>query len=196
MSTSLRNTSARRIARLAASGQQIFHIHDLAQLLQIPNENSLRVTLHRLMQAGILYHIQRGLYSLVPIENLDPLSLGIACLHRFAYLTTESVLRDEGYILQSTEAFTFVSSVSRTFVAGRHRYISRRLHPRFLHNQAGMQQNRGIRRATADRAIADMLYFDPWYHFDRPVRWKRIATLQNDIGYPPTPHRYADPTRS
>lgn len=183
------------MANLAATEQPLFHATDLAVLLNIRNPNTLRVTLHRFAHAGVLHRIQRGLYSLIPPENIDPLLLASTCLHRYAYLTTESVLRDEGYILQSMDAITFASSVSRRFEILGHLVVSRRLHARFLHNQEGMLQAAGVLRATPERAIADMLYFDPWYHFDRPVDWTRIRALQKNIGYPLTPHRYADSAR-
>ena len=177
---------------LASAGQPLFHANDLAELLRIPNANTLRVTLHRLVRAKVLRRVWRGLYGILPAEVIDPAMLGSACLHRFCYLTTESVLRDEGYILQSMDAVTFASGVSRKFTAGGRRFVSRRLHPRFLHNQQGIITAGGVFRATVERAIADMLYFDPWYHFDRPVNWKRVRSMQNIIGYPLTPHRYAD----
>ena len=163
-------------------------------LLRIPNANTLRVTLYRLVQAGILHRIHRGLYSLLPPVMIDPALLCSASLHRFSYLTTESVLRAEGYILQSTDAFTFVSGVSRRYEVCGHRVISRRLHPRFLHTMQGIVRKNDVLQATAERAIADMLYFDPWYHFDRPVDWEHVAALQKKIGYPLTPKRYADST--
>ena len=193
MSTLSKNISGQRIALLARTGQSFFHTDDLAVLLKIRNANTLRVLLHRLTAAGILYRVQRGLYSILPPEKMDPTLLGSACLHRFAYLTTESVLRDEGYILQSGDAVTFVSDVSRRFDILGQRIISRRVHSRFLHNQEGVQWNGEIFRALPERAIADMLYFDPWYHFDRPVAWKKIRALQEHVGYPLTPQRYADP---
>lgn len=196
MSTSYNNISGSRIATLAASHSPFFHTNDLAALLDIPNANTLRVTLYRLVKAGILHRIHRGLFSLMSVDKIDPVLLGSACLHRFNYLTTESVLREEGYILQSIDALTFVSDVSRTWTVQGHRFVSRRLHPRFLHNAEGIQHVRGMMKASPERAIADMLYFDPWYHFDKPVYWKRISALQKIIGYPLTPHRYADSPRS
>jgi hypothetical protein len=143
------------------------------------------------VRAGILHRIQRGLYSILTPEQIDLVTLGSACLHRFCVLTTESVLRDEGYILQSIDAVTFVSGVSRRFVVAGHRIVSRRLHPRFLHNLAGLEWGSGVLRAMPERAVADMLYFDPWYHLDRPVDWPAVRALQQEIGYPLTPHRYA-----
>lgn len=196
MSTFSHNISAKRMAVLAATLQSLFHVTDLAILLDIQNANTLRVTLHRLTHAGVLHRIQRGLYSLIPPENIDPVLLGSACLHRFAYLTTEFVLRDEGYILQSVNTITFASGVSRRFEVLGHHVVSRRLHAQFLHNQEGIQRSGGVFRATLERAIADMLYFDPWYHFDHTIDWKSIRALQKEIGYPLTPHHYADSARA
>jgi hypothetical protein len=181
------------MALLAETEQTVFHIGDLATILGIQNENTLRVTLHRLVRDGILHRIRRGLFSTIPAGKIDPAILGNACLHRYAYLSTESVLRDEGYILQSVDAITFISGVSRRFEVCGHRVVSRRLHARFLHNQLGVVASGGMFRARPERAIADMLYFDPWYHFDRPVDWDAVHSLQQEIGYPLTPHRYVDP---
>ena len=192
MSTLYKNIAAQRIAQLAVTQQPLFHADDLATLLGIQNDNTLRVTLHRLVRAGILHRVWRGLYSILPIETIDPIQLGSACLHQFCYLTTESVLRDSGYILQSVDAVTFASGVSRKFAVRDHRFVSRRLHPRFLHNAAGIRKIDGVFRATPERAIADMLYFHPQYHFDHSVDWKRVRSLQQTIGYPLTPRRYAD----
>ncbi len=192
MSTFSKNISAKRIALLARSRQSLFHIDDLAILLGIRNVNTLRVTVHRLVREGILHRIQRGLLSILPPEQIDPVMLGSACLHRFSYLTTESVLRDEGFILQSIHVVTFASGVSRRFDSVGHHFVSRRLHPRFLHNQQGIISIGSVFRATPERAVADMLYFDPVYHFDRPVDWKKVRVLQEQIGYPLTPRRYVD----
>lgn len=192
MSTLSKNISAQRIAQLIATGRTLFHEGDLAALFGVTNANTVRVTLHRLARAGVLHRVQRGLYSIVPPENIDPITLGIALLHRFCYLTTESVLMREGYILQAIDAVTFVSSASLRRQIFGHRIISRRLQPRFLHNHCGLELCGGVLQATPERAIADMLHFDPWYHFDRSVNWARVASLQRAVGYPLTPHRYAD----
>jgi hypothetical protein len=181
---------------LVATGETIFHMNDLATVLGIDNKNTLRITLHRLVRDGILHRIRRGLYSLIPMKRIDPLTLGRACLHRYCYLSTESVLRHQGFILQSTDVVTLVSDVSRRFTIGGQRFVSRRIAARFLQNQSGIFSGGGSFTAVPERAIADMLYFDPWYHFDRPVDWTAVRALQKEIGYPLTPHRYADSPRA
>lgn len=181
--------------QLAETGQPLFHLQDLATLFGMKNENTLRVMLHRWVRAGMLHRIQRGLYSIIPPEKIDPVLLGGACLHRYCYLSTESILHDEGLILQSMDVHTFVSGVSRRFAREGHHFVSRRLHARFLHNQRGIRMEGGILRASLERAIADLLYFNPWYHFDCPVDWEKVRAIQQAIGYPLTPHRYAHSER-
>lgn len=193
MSTLKNNITAKRIAFLASRGEQLFHIRDLANLWNISNANTLRVTLKRYTQDGILFRIYRGFYSLAPLDKLDPIIIGAKALHTFCYLSTESVLYREAYISQHIHQHTFVSSTSSRFTIGDHHFRSRQLSDRFLYNPAGVTVVAGYKIASPVRAICDMLYFDSHYHFDRPVDWQAIQHMQELIGYPITPHRYDPP---
>jgi hypothetical protein len=108
-------------------------------------------------------------------------------LHQYCYLSTETVLWESGIILQTPQTFTFVSADARRFSIHGHRIVSRQLHDRFLHHPAGIVTEGGVRRATVERAVCDLLYFQPTYHFDHPIDWTAIRSLQQDIGYPLTP---------
>lgn len=196
MSTLSKNITAKRIAALAATKSVFFHTADLALLFGIRNPNTLRVTISRYLRSGLLYLVHRGLYSFLPPQELDPILLGSACLHRFSYISTETVLMREGYILQDIGTYTFVSSVSRRFSVLGRRYVSRRLQEKYLHHPAGISWQNGVLTASPLRALADLLFFDPWYHVDRPVPWGELRTLQQTIGYPLTPHRYVDSSRA
>lgn len=190
MSTVKKNLTAARIALLAAKNEQIFHTDDLGNLWLIKNKNSLYTLLKRYAQSGILHRIYRGLYSLVPNYQLDPLLLGTKALHSFCYLTTESVLFRAGCISQLPQAHTFVSEKSLTFEIGEHHYKSRQLDSKFLYKPDGIIQKGAIKIATPERAVADILYFNPYYHFDKRIDWRAVKKLQQKIGYPLTPHRY------
>lgn len=190
MSTLKSNITARRIALLAEKGEKIFHTDDLANLWNIQNKNTLRVTLKRYVEDGLIRRIYRGFYSLSPIGEIDPVLLGAKAIHQFCYLSTETVLRQDGYILQSVDCYTFVSSKSLRFVVGGHELKSRQLDEKYLYNPEGVLLKDGMKIATAERAICDMLYFNPNYHFDRPIDWRKIRSMQKKIGYPLTPHRY------
>lgn len=190
MSTLKSNITANRIALLAKTGERIFHTEDLANLWNIQNKNTLRVTLKRYIDNGLIYRIYRGFYSLIPIGEIDPVLIGTRALHRFCYLSTETVLRREGYILQSVDCFTFVSSKSLRLIIGGYVFKSRQLNEQYLYNPEGVLLSDGVKIATLERAICDMLYFNPNYHFDRPIDWRKIYSMQKNIGYPITPDRY------
>jgi predicted transcriptional regulator of viral defense system len=192
VSTVLKNTSGKRMARLVATGEKLFHLSDLALLFGIENPNTLRVTLNRYTREGLLYRIRRGLYGLVPPERIDPVRLAAALLHQYCYLSTETILWESGIILQTPQAITFVSADARRFSIHGHRIVSRQLQDRFLHHPAGIFTRDGVRRATVERAVCDLLYFQPAYHFDHPIDWTTIRSLQQEIGYSLTPSRYAD----
>lgn len=190
MSTLKNNISAQRIALLAKKREVIFHINDLANLWGITDRNTLRVTLKRYADAELLHRIYRGFYALQPLAELDPVALGAKALHQFCYLSTETILWQEGFISQAPSMYTFMSGISKEFCIGPHRFKSRKLHDRYLFQPAGLIMQDGIKQATPERAIADMLYFNPLFHFDRPVQWKKIKKTQKETGYPLTPHRY------
>lgn len=185
-----RISGAQRIALLSVTGEQIFHGRDLANLWNITNENSLYTLLKRYTHAGLLHRIYKGFYSTLPLEKLNPLLVGAKALHQFCYLSTETVLFREGFISQKVNSFTFVSCRSLKFNIGDYQFVSRQLVDRFLYQTEGILSTGSVKIATSERAIADMLYFNSSFHFDRPVNWKLIKILQQKIGYPLTPHRY------
>lgn len=193
MSTLRSNITAQRIAVLARSGETLFHIKDLMNLWEIRDFNTLRISLKRYVDQGLLCRIYRGFYSLVPAEQLSPEFLGAKSLHGFCILSTETVLYESGYHSQPPKEITFVSEISKHWEIGLYRFRSRQLAPQYLYNPVGIRLEKGIQKASPERAITDMLYFNPWVVFDREVDWQAIKTLQKQIGYPLTPHRYDPP---
>lgn len=182
---------AQRIAILAKKSEKIFHSKDLANLWGISEPKTLHITLKRYTDADLLYRIYRGFYSTVPLEDLSPEEVGAKALHSYCYLSTETVLFKTGYISQKPQAMTFVSSKHKTFTIGGRSYLSRQLKKPFLYNSEGISEQDGIKVASPERAIADLLYFNPLASFDKKVNWKAIRALQKKIGYPLTPARYA-----
>ncbi|MDD5721025.1 MAG: hypothetical protein PHT16_01085 [Candidatus Pacebacteria bacterium] len=181
-----------RFAQLAGLGMVIFHAGDLANLWQIKNKNTLHTTLKRYTRAGLLTRVYRGLYSLKPVEKLEPALLGAKALHRYAYMSAETVLAQEGIIQQKINRITLVSSVSKKFSINGQNFHSRKLADRFLYNPAGIIEKDGVKRAMAERAVADMLYFNPKTHFDAEglINWRKVKEIQETIGYSPTFKHY------
>jgi hypothetical protein len=175
-----------RLNELIKSDRNIYHSNDLAILWDISNKNTLYTTIKRYVQKGVLIPIYKGLYSTVPISELDPLELGRAVIHRYTYLTTESVLAQAGIISQATYAYTFVSSLSKKATVGSMSFLFRKLKDDYLYNPTGIVNQDGNFVATTERAVADMLYFNPRYHFDfaESIDFEKVRHIQKEIGYP------------
>jgi len=175
-----------RINELIKSDRDIYHTNDLAILWNISKKNTLYTTIKRYVQKGILIPIYKGLYSTVPVSELDPQELGRAIIHRYTYLTTESVLAQGGIISQATYAYTFVSSISKKVTVGDTSFRFRKLKDEYLYNPTGIVKKDGNLIATTERAVADMLYYNPKYHFDfsESIDFERVKQIQKEIGYP------------
>lgn len=174
-----------RIDKLLKLDQKIFHTADLAILWEITNKNTLYTTIRRLVKKGVLISLQKGLYSTVAPEQLDPIQVGFAFLHRFAYLSTETVLAKAGIISQIIYPITFISDVSRRFNVGRREYLVRRMQVKFLYHPAGIEESSGIFVASIERAVADLLYFNRHYHFDQKekIDWPKVRAIQKEVCY-------------
>lgn len=174
-----------RISELIKLDRKLYHSNDLAILWGISNKNTLYTAIKRYVQRGILIPIYKGLYSTVPISQLSPLELGVAVVHKYAYLSTESVLAQTGIIYQATYEHTFVSSVSKKLTVGKMSFLYRKLKDECLNNPSGLTNQNGIFVASVERAVADMLYFNPNYHFDMSdnIDWEKVRLIQKEVGY-------------
>lgn len=181
---------SRRFQQLAAMGEVVFHSSDLATLWKIMNKNTLYTTLKRYAQQGLLYRIWHGMYAIKPVNKVDPLLLGIKALHAYAYVSCETILFRAGIVNQRPAAITLISSISRRFVLAEKEYSCRKLADMHLYQSEGINENNGVREATPERAVADLLYYNARVHFDAPVNWEEVRRIQKTVGYPLTPERY------
>jgi hypothetical protein len=174
-----------RISELIRLDKKIYHTNDLATLWGISNRHTLYQTITRYIDNGVLFPIYKGLYSTVPIEMLNPLELGKAIIHRYTYLTTESVLEQAGVITQSVYDYTFAADRSKRVRVAGWSFRFRKLKDIYLHNPAGIEEQDGNFVATSERAVADMLYYNPHYHFDvrEAIDFEKLRVLQEEIGY-------------
>lgn len=165
--------------------QNLFHSQDLALLWDIKNRNTLYTTVKRYIKKGVLVRIQKGFYSKIPLEQLNPLKLGLGFLHSFAYLSTESIISQSGIISQSIPYTTFVSNQSKRFKIKDNLYLSRQMKDEFLFNKTGIVEKDGVKQAITERAVADLIYYSPNYHFDAPslIDWRKVKDIQKLIGF-------------
>ncbi len=175
-----------RLSELIKIDRKIYHSNDLALLWDITNKNTLYTTIKRYVQKGVLIPIYKGLYSTVPLNQLNPLELGKAIIHRYTYLSTESVLAQAGVISQATYLVTFVSNLPKKVTVGSMTFLFRKLKEEYLNNPCGVTYQNGIFVANTERAVADMLYFNPKYHFDVSgnIDFEKVKSIQKEVGYP------------
>ena len=174
-----------KINMLLKQDQKIFHTNDLAILWGITNKNTLYTTIKRYLAKRILIPVQKGLYSVVPIAQIDPVRLAVGILHRFAYVSCETVLSLSGVIFQKGEALTLVSDISRKFTVGDKSFLVRKLKDKQLFNGTGIERKEDLYFASLERAVADMLYLSPHFYFDNKgaIDWKKVTTIQKEVGY-------------
>jgi len=187
ISTNIKSTHLSRFSDIAKLGEILFHADDLANLWGIVNKNTLHVTLKRYVDQGLFFRVYKGFYSLKPLSQIDPLLLGQKALHGYAYVSTETILAEKGIIQQSLNYVTLVSSHTKRFSIGNHQYSSRTLADKFLYQTSGIiSKENGLRTASVERAVADLLYFNPRVHLDGAslVDWKTVQHLQEELGYP------------
>ena len=179
-----------RFAQIAKLGETVFHTKDLANLWQIRNSNTLYTTINRYVQKGLLFRIYKGFYSIKPIIQLDPIMLGIKSMHKFTYLSAETVLSKAGIIQQDIGFISLMSNQSKKFSFSEipDHYYSRKLKDKYLYNQIGIIEKNNIKIASVERAVADLLYFNPKTYFDadKLIDWKKVKKIQQKIGYPLT----------
>ncbi|HBC44958.1 MAG: hypothetical protein UX08_C0013G0010 [Candidatus Collierbacteria bacterium GW2011_GWB1_45_35] len=151
---------------LLKSGESLFHTQDLALLWGIVNRNTLYTTIKRYIAQGVLIQVVKGLYSTVPIDEIDKFKLGTALIHKFCYVSCETVLSQAGVINQTVYPITFVSSISRKIEFRGTQYIYKQLKPEILFDPDGVESKDGYFIATKERAVSDILYFNPKYYLD------------------------------
>ena len=127
----------------------------------------MRILLSRYVKRDILFRVTRGRYSIVDPKEIDPLFLGIKLLHRYAYVSCETVLFEAGLINQRPTEITLVSNISKRFSLLGHRYRSRRMQDGKLYDATGIIERGGVKMATPNRAKRDMTYFNPKKYYDR-----------------------------
>ncbi|OGV96360.1 hypothetical protein A2W24_04475 [Microgenomates group bacterium RBG_16_45_19] len=155
--------------KLLEQDKRLFRTADLAVLWQITNKNTLLTTIKRYRQNRILYRVAQGVYSTIPLTRLNPFELGCAVAGPLAYISLESVLSQEGIINQQPNKITLIGKKNQEFEAGGHTFLCRYVNPTYLVNRDGIEDNGRQAVATTKRAVRDMLYLKPQYHFDRPI---------------------------
>lgn len=176
----LSNIKQNRFLSIAKLGIPVFHIDDLARIWGVNNRNTLSTSLKRYVESGLIYRLYRGLYSIKPVSELDPLLLGSQAINSYCYLSGETILVKHGIIFQKVDSFMFMGKKTKRFRIGGYKYYCRQLKDEFLYNDTGLDKTGKFNLATVERAVADILYFNPKYHFDNSgaINWAEVKRIQ------------------
>jgi len=174
-----------RIDILLKQKRQLFHTADLALLWKISNKNTLYTTIKRYVKQGILISIHKGFYSTVPISQIDSYRIIQGALHKYCYISCETVLFNHGAIFQKGGYITVISDVHKKITIKDRSYLVRKLKDVYLYHDRGIDNIDGIAVASLERAVVDMLYFNQKYFLDnrKIINWKKVKEIQTDIGY-------------
>lgn len=177
------NTEKQKI--LLQSGQRIFTTSDLALLWNILDRNTLLTTIKRYTQKGVLNRIYKGLYSTIPINQLNSYEVGCAIGGPFSYISGETVLAKEGIIFQNIKKITLFGRRSKEITIEDTTYLCRYLNSKYLLNRAGIKDNKGYSVATAERALADLQYINHKFFIDNDISidMDKVNNLNKEIGY-------------
>lgn len=179
----IRNTTMQKT--LLEQERRVFRTTDFALLWEMDNRNTLFTTIKRYAKRGIIYRLQKGLYSTMPINKLDIYEIGCAISGPLSYISAETILQKEGIIFQNIEKITIMGSKKKEFEINGVRYLCHHLNPRFLINREGITDDIKYSVANMNRAIADTMYLNPKYYFDnnqavKNSNWQETA---RKVGY-------------
>ena len=173
------------IQSLIGTQKDIFTTADLAVLWSIKNKITLWTTVKRYVKSGALYKIQKGLYSKLPIDKLNKKAIGCAVGGPFSYVSMETILQEQGVIMQMGSAITVATSKTKKITINGQNYICRALKPNVLLNRTGIIEQGGFALATKERAFADLTYISPKYYIDNPhaLDTEKLAEIKKEVGY-------------
>jgi len=172
----IRNTSKQKT--LLQQDKRILTTSDLSILWEITNKNTLWTTIKRYIDKGVLYKIQKGLYSTMPIDKLHKYELVCAICGPLSYVTTETVLQNEGLIMQQVNTITLMGARTKKGSINNINYICRKLGPQYLLNRAGINDTGTYSIATTQRALLDMNQINPRYYIDNEEKMKTIKVSE------------------
>jgi len=173
------------IEELIKTEKRLFHLSDLAVIWRISNRRTLSMRLYRYVKRGLLFSVQRGLYSLMPPDKLTPLEVAVALNHGYCYLTTETILEKHGVINRRVQFLTFAGEKSRKYFWRDNQFMFRKLKTEYLMRNDGVFEENGCFIAGLERAVADILYFNKKFYFDSPnlIDWEKVEEINKKVGY-------------
>jgi hypothetical protein len=144
-----------------ADSRTVFRISDIS-LLMNRTDAFLSQKLNRLVNAGMLLNLRKGIYAK---KNYNPAEL--ACiLYTPTYISLNYVLTRSSVIFQFDGAITNIGYLTREIEVDGQRIEYRKAKKEILLNTAGVLYENNINIATPERAFLDTLYLFGDVYFD------------------------------
>ena len=150
------------ILTIYKDSKTVFTFKDISLLLEESDMKSLKAKIYYHVKRGALKAVRRGVYVK---SNYNTYELATS-IYSPAYISLETVLKDEGIIFQHYGSVFTVSYISRKIKVDGNDIVMRKIKDEILYNSDGIRNNQNYSIATKARAFLDALYLYKDYHFD------------------------------
>lgn len=150
--TSLKKLDVYRV--LQSSGLPLFSKHDIQQLFDIPNENTVYKLIGRLEQGSIIRRLKPGIYQLTDAKTHDFVLANL--LYRQSYISLESALSRYSILGQFPFVVTSVTTSRSRAIETNKSFEYVHIAP---HLYFGFVKEEDYLIATPEKALFDALYF-------------------------------------
>ena len=151
------------LVKLYQSSKTVLTSKDIALLWREKDRNNLKSKIAYYVKRGGLRRLRKGIFVKDKNYNLKELATSI---YTPAYISFETVLREEGVIFQHHRAVFAASYLSREVECDGNKIVYRKLKNEILTNRSGVKFEEGFSIAEKERAFLDMIYLFGDYHFD------------------------------
>jgi hypothetical protein len=169
-------SSNNTILRLYKQKQSVFSVKEVFLIWQESNPDNVKAYLKYYTDKGDLIRLRRGIYAKT---NFDIYEVATK-IYTPAYISFETVLRNEGVIFQHYETTFAASYLTRDIELDNKQKITyRKIKNNVLLNTEGIIRNKNYAIASKERAFLDMIYLMQDYYFDnlRSIDWKKCFEL-------------------
>ncbi len=161
---------------LYKTGKTVWSIEDLAIFWRSSNRDLVKAAANYYVRTGKIVSLQRGLYALLRDYNIYELAVKIFTP---AYISFETVLRNEGVIFQHYDKIFAASLESRNRVVDDKKIVFRKIKKEVIYNKSGLIDKKFYMIASKERALLDLMYLRSRVYFDnlRSIDWEKVFDL-------------------
>jgi len=164
------------LLKLYQSYRTVLTIKEIALLWEETNKNNLKSKVFYYVKSGGLVRLRKGIFAKDKKYNFKELATNI---YTPAYISFETVLREEGIIFQYHKAIFVASYLSKEIKCNGNKIIFRKLKDTVLINKKGIINKNNFCQANKERAFLDMIYLFKDYYFDNldNLDWEKCFEL-------------------